>query len=99
MGGKSKRAVSTNTQAGVEFCSRRLPERLGRHSCSGRASPAEVSRMLVTAVYWLFILLTVAGKLVAFVALVVFAIALPLTRIQVAKARHDADLGHVLATN
>jgi len=55
--------------------------------------------MLVTAAYWLFILLTAAGKLVAFVALVVFAIALPLSRIQVALRRHAADLGHVFATN
>ncbi|WP_448188909.1 hypothetical protein [Azospirillum sp. sgz301742] len=55
--------------------------------------------MLVTAVYWLFILLTAVGKLVAFVALVVFAIALPLTRIQVAWARRAADIGRVLATN
>lgn len=55
--------------------------------------------MLVTAAYWLFILLTAAGKLVAFVVLVVFAIALPLSRIQIARERHDADLGRVLATN
>lgn len=41
--------------------------------------------MFVTVAYWLFILLTAAGKLVAFVALVVFAIALPLTRIQTAE--------------
>ena len=41
--------------------------------------------MLVTVAYWLFILLTAAGKLVAFVALVVFAIALPIVRIQTAE--------------
>lgn len=41
--------------------------------------------MLVTIAYWLFILLTAAGKLVAFVALVVFAIALPIFRIQTAE--------------
>lgn len=40
--------------------------------------------MLVTATYWLFMLLTALGKLVAFAALVVFTIALPLTRIQIA---------------
>jgi hypothetical protein len=41
--------------------------------------------MVVTVAYWLFILLTAAGKLVAFVALVVFAIARPLFRIQTAE--------------
>ncbi len=55
--------------------------------------------MLVTAAYWLFILLTALGKLVAFVALVVFAIALPLSRIQVARERRAADLGRVTTTN
>lgn len=55
--------------------------------------------MLVTAAYWLFILLTAAGKLVAFVALVVFAIALPLSRIQIARAQHAADFDRVLLSN
>lgn len=55
--------------------------------------------MLVTAAYWLFILLTAAGKLLAFVVLVVFAIALPLSRIQIAREHRDADLGRVVATN
>ena len=55
--------------------------------------------MLITAAYWLFILLTAAGKLLAFVTLVVFAIALPLTRIQVACEAHAADLGQIALTN
>ena len=55
--------------------------------------------MLITAAYWLFILLTAAGKLVAFVTLVVFAIALPLSRIQVARETHAADLGRVTVMN
>lgn len=54
---------------------------------------------MVTAAYWLFILLTAAGKAVAFLAWVVFAIALPLTRIQVARERHAPDLGRVVAQN
>ncbi|MBP2292902.1 MULTISPECIES: hypothetical protein [Azospirillum] len=41
--------------------------------------------MLVAVAYWLFILLTALGKVVAFVALVVFTIALPLARIQTAE--------------
>lgn len=54
---------------------------------------------MVTATYWLFILLTAAGKLVAFAALVVFAIALPLTRIQVARAQRAPDCGRVVMAN
>lgn len=54
---------------------------------------------MVMAAYWLFILLTAAGKLVAFAVLVVFAIALPLTRIQVARERHAPGFRRVLATN
>ena len=48
---------------------------------------------------WLFILLTAAGKLVAFLALVVFTIAVPLTRIQVARESRAADLSRVTASN
>ncbi|WP_431862096.1 hypothetical protein [Azospirillum sp.] len=55
--------------------------------------------MMVTAAYWLFLLLTAAGKVVAFAAWVVFAIALPLTRIQVAREQHAPDFGRVLTTN
>ncbi|WP_448207013.1 hypothetical protein [Azospirillum sp. sgz302134] len=52
--------------------------------------------MLVTLAYWLFILLTALGKIVAFVALVVFAIALPLSRIQVARRDRVANFSQVL---
>lgn len=41
--------------------------------------------MLVAVAYWLFILLTALGKVVAFVALVVFTIVMPLARIQAAE--------------
>lgn len=47
--------------------------------------------MGTVATYWLFISLVAAGKVVAFVALVVFAIAMPLTRIQVALQRPGLD--------
>lgn len=54
---------------------------------------------MVLAAYWLFLLLTAAGKVVAFVAWVVFAIALPLTRIQVARERRAPDFRRVLTAN
>ena len=55
--------------------------------------------MMLTAAHWLFLLLTAAGKAVAFAVWVVFAIALPLTRIQVARAQRGPDFGKVLTTN
>ncbi|HYG88978.1 MAG TPA: hypothetical protein VD978_22275 [Azospirillum sp.] len=55
--------------------------------------------MLTTAIYWLFIALVATGKVVAFVALVVFAIAMPLARIQVARQRPSRGLDRAVATN
>lgn len=61
--------------------------------------PQAEERAVVTAAYWLLILLTAAGKVVAFAVWVVFAIALPLTRIQVARERQSPDFRTVLTTN
>ncbi len=51
--------------------------------------------MLITAVYWLFIALVATGKMISFVTLIIFTIAMPLTRIQIARQRFPRDLARI----
>lgn len=55
--------------------------------------------MLVTTGYWLFILLTGLGKLVAVGVLLIVFIAIPLTRIQIAASLRGRDRARAVAGN
>lgn len=54
---------------------------------------------MLTAIHWTLIASTAIGKVVAFVVLVIFAIAVPLTRIEIALRRRAAGTAREVAKN